>query len=214
MLGPPWEPAPSAWSLHGRRLATAPPDTVRFTRALQIAERRPILGAVNVCLEVTALQDRVDLMGLLLDPARPPVSRRQIDRIADDLCLHVTGWQRWILERLWRNTFEAWPLVGGRLLADGVDVAAMPVAAASAAVFATWRHRFEHDGDAWRKWSDALVREPPRKIRRDIEESAAGQAEADFAAAQALMQDAADAAQPAAGDSLIHMGESDTLGET
>lgn len=205
MLGPPWHKAPPAYSLHGRRLRTATPSTVALAQALQV--ERPILGAVSVLLELT--DDRGLLMELLLDPGRPRVDRRLIDEVADDVMLACTGWHRWTAQRLWERTLGAWPMIGGRLLADGVDVAELPFSQASAAVYATWLDAYRRAPDEWRKWQDGLFREPPRKIRRDIERASAQQAEEDFAAMQAMMAQSDPTPGPV--DSTIVMPESDTL---
>ena len=171
--------------LHGRRFAVATPSTVTLAKSLIVAEKKPILGAVSVILDLTV--DRGLLFEVLLDPGMPPTSQRLVEEVADDLVLHCTGWNRWVLERLWRKSFDAWPMVGGRLLADGVDPAALPISQASSALYATWMAVHRQNADGWKKWASELFREPPRQVRRQVERANAEQAAADFAAVQAMM---------------------------
>lgn len=187
MLGPPWRPAPAAWSLDGARLALITPPTPGLVRALLLADDDPVLGAVSILTEVTAPSDRGKLMRALLDPEAPPLRGRTVALIADDLVYAVTGWRRWTLARLWAHTLGGWSIIGGRLIAAGVDVAALPIPDASAAVYATW-HQLYRDPDAWQRFDDGLQREPARHVRRVIEEQDAAQAEAAFAAAQAMVR--------------------------
>ena len=189
MLGPPWHPAPPAYMLHGRRLAIATPSTVALAKSLLVAEKKPILGAVSVILDLSV--DRGAVLELLVDPDQPATSQKLVEEVADMLVLHCTGWNRWVLERLWRASFDAWPMIGGRLLADGVDPADMPISQASAALYATWQAIHRHNPDGWKKWTDKLFRDPPRQVRRMVERANAEQAEADFAAVQAMMGTAA-----------------------
>ena len=214
MYGPPWRHTAPAWALDGQRYGLVVPDTVRFTRALQVAEHNPVVGAVNIALAVTAPTDTVRLMGRLLDIEGPRLTRHVIDRVADDLTMEVTGWRRWTLQRLWDQTFDAWPLIGGRLIAAGVDIADLSVGDASAALYSTWAHLYSQAPEAWKKMSDALHRAPPRHLQRTIEESSEEDVEADFEAVQSFAAVQGGEATPPVADSQIVLPGSSTLNST
>lgn len=192
MLGPPWRPAPAAWSLDGVRYPTREPGVVEFARALQVElggehGREPILGAIHVILSVTAESHHPALFRRILHPDAPPLTRYRMEIIADDLTERVTGWTRWSLQRIWNQTMGSWALIDGRLQARGVDMTTLSFTQATHAAYATLADLYIQDKDAWKKWSDDLYRLPPRQVEREIREQSAREAQEQFEQAQALL---------------------------
>lgn len=195
MIGPPWVTTPAAWSIDDRRFRLHEPPVTDLAAALQAelggvdGPPTPLMGAIHVIVVLTHPVSRPRFLMWLLDEDRPHMSGQQMQWIADDLTHAVTGWRRWMLQRVWAEALGAWAIVDGQLLGRGVDVTRLPFGRATNAVYACLSEMHSGDADHYRRWWDSLDRPPPRQVRREILEASAAEVESEFAAMEAMLSE-------------------------
>lgn len=95
-----------------------------------------------------------------------------LHRITDALVLDHTRWNRWEAKFLWTSAFGMWHEVDGDLQARGVNIAAMPLAQATNAVYGTLRGWYQNrERKDYDQFQRDLHRKPPRVVRAEIEEA-------------------------------------------
>lgn len=168
MVGPPWTPAPAAWSLDGQLMPVRTPSTIELVSAIMVPKKgwdTSGLGTVIVCTERRAHK----VIGEAAFRRDQPMLLKHLDRVADALVLQLTGWKRWEAAHLWEQSIGAWREIDGDLTAQGVDVTELPPGRATNAIYAWWWRLLRSNADEWKRFTRDLQREPRRVIIADAE---------------------------------------------
>lgn len=191
MLGPDW------WALDGQRMRVAVPSTPVLVRLLLSGGKR---NSDAAGLWVTfGLTDPRDVSTIIAGIYNGSVTIDDLQDIADALVLHLTGWNRWEAEHVWKFTIGTWEAVDGDLLSAGVDLSTLAPGRATNAAYSWWRRLYANDEKAWKKFEKEMRHEPRRVIRREAEKpmSAEDQAQLEQLIAAAAGTDSGPAAVPA-----------------